>query len=129
MKNKKIVICGSIKFKEEMKKAQKELQENGFDVLIPEDSKNTTKSNIKREYSMLHFNKIADSSTDAILVLNFDKNDKKNYIGPNSFAEIALAFFLNKKIYLLNDLYEPYKDELSAWEVITLNGDIKNIQD
>ncbi len=129
MNNKKIVICGSMKFKEEMKKAQKILQDNGFDVLIPEDPKNIINSTMKREYSMLHFNKIADSHTDAILVLNFDKNDKKNYIGPNSFAEIALAFFLNKRIYLLNDLYEPYKDELLAWEVITLNGDIKNIKD
>ena len=31
----------------------------------------------------------------------------------------------NKKVYLLNDIYEPYKDELIAWGVIPLNGNLK----
>ena len=49
----------------------------------------------------------------------------QNYIGPNSFAEIAFGFYFNKKVYLLNDIYEPYKDELIAWGVIPLNGNLK----
>jgi len=46
-----------------------------------------------------------------------------NYIGANSFAEIALAFYLGKKIFLLNDVYSLYEDELSAWGAVPLKGE------
>ena len=72
--------------------------------------------------------RIVDDATDAVLIINEDKEGKSNYIGPNSFAEIAMAFFNNKKIFLLNDIYEPYMDELSAWGVVCLNGDLGKIK-
>lgn len=34
----------------------------------------------------------------------------------------------NKKVYLLNDIYEPYKDELLGWRVTPLKGDISKIK-
>ena len=37
---------------------------------------------------------------------------------------IYIYFYHNKRIYLLNDIYEPYKDELEAWGVIPLNGNL-----
>jgi hypothetical protein len=36
---------------------------------------------------------------DAVLVLNFDKNGIKNYIGGNTFLEIGFAHVLNQKIF------------------------------
>lgn len=51
-----------------------------------------------------------------------------NYIGPNTFAEIAFATYYKKEVYLLNDIYEPYKDELIAWHVIPLKGDFRKLK-
>lgn len=52
--------------------------------------------------------------------------DIPNYIGANTFAEIAIAFYFGKKVFLLNDIYEPYSDELIAWGAIPLKGEIKD---
>ena len=77
--------------------------------------------------SRAHFDKICNSDNEIILVVNAPKNGIENYIGPNSFAEIAFGFYFHKKVYLLNDIYDPYKDELMGWNVIPLKGDLKKL--
>ena len=62
-----------------------------------------------------------------ILVINDAKNDIENYIGANSFAEIAFGFYFNKQVYLLNGIYEPYKDDLIGWNVNTLKGNLDKL--
>ena len=42
---------------------------------------------------------------------------------------MAFAFYHNKKVFLLYDVYEPYKDEILGWDVIPLNGNIKTLID
>ena len=42
--------------------------------------------------------------------------------------EVFYAFYKDKKIYLLNDIYEPYRDELEGWNAICLNGDLNKIK-
>ena len=123
--SKRIVICGSMKFKESIFRVSEELQQKGYEVLIPEEAIRDMK---KEEASKLHFNKVADDKTDAIIAINENKKDITNYIGPNTFAEIGLAFYKDKKIYLLNDIYEPYRDELEGWNAICLNGDLNKIE-
>lgn len=85
---------------------------------------------VKKEYDYIryHFNEIKES--DAILVLNFDKNGIKNYIGANTFLEIGYAHVLNKRIYLLNDMPDQsyIKDELEAMEPTVINGDLSKIK-
>ena len=130
MKN--IVLCGSMAFIGKMKECAKSLSENGFVPIVPDEDiggliGESEKNEYKRKVSRIHFDKIADRNTYAILVVNERKNDKDNYIGANTFAEIALAFYFGKKIYILNDLYEPYSDELLAWESQFLMGDVRNI--
>ena len=122
---KTIVICGSMKVKDEIIRVSEELKKIKYNVLLPVECMEGKEKSIA---SRAHFNRIADSSTDAILVVNSTKNGVDNYIGPNSFAEAALAFFCNKKIYLFNDIYEPYQDELIGWGVISLNGNLSNIK-
>ena len=39
-----------------------------------------------------------------------------------------MAFYFNKKIYVLNDIYEPYRDELEGWNVVALKGNLEAIQ-
>lgn len=83
----------------------------------------------KRIATKKHFQKIKES--DILLVLNYDKNGIKNYIGGNTFAEIAYAYGLNIchnkniEIYTVNPLPEdlPYSEELKAWKIRQWEGE------
>lgn len=128
----KIVLSGSMLFINDMKKCAEILDKFNYEVIVPEEDiwneiSMLEISDYKRRVSMLHFSKIADVSTDSILVLNKRKEGIDNYIGANTFAEIVVAFYFHKKVYLLNDFYKPYEDELEAWGVIPLKGDLKKL--
>jgi hypothetical protein len=144
-----ITICGSIAFHAEMDEAKKELEalghevklppyevkdENGVMIPVKEYYAKRKASNIdagwiwerKAEAIKWHFDKVAWS--DAILVLNYDKNDITNYIGPNTFLEVGLAFYLGKKIFFLRDIPEmSSKEEYLAMGPIVIHGDLKKI--
>jgi len=74
-----------------------------------------------------HFSEI--EKCDAILVMNYEKHGKKNYIGPNVLMEMSTAFYLNKPIYVLNGLPEdsPLIDEVLGLEPVFLYGDISKL--
>lgn len=120
----KIVICGSMKFKDKIIEVSDNLKKLGYEIELP---KECMKGEPKEIASRAHFNRIQNKETDAILVVNCDKPNLTNYIGPNSFAEIAFAFYFHKKIFLLQDIYEPYKDELIGWNTIPLNNALESI--
>lgn len=122
MKN--IVLCGSMKVVDEIIKVQKELEDRGWNVLLPKECMEGLPKVIA---SRKHFERIIDKDNEYILIVNATKKGIDNYIGPNSFAEIAFSFYFNKKVYLLNDKYEPYLDELDGWGVIPLYGDLDKI--
>jgi hypothetical protein len=74
-----------------------------------------------------HFVKV--ERADAVLVLNYDKNNIPNYIWPNTFLEIGLAFHLDKKIYLLNPIPEIwYKEEILGMFTTVIDWDFTKIQ-
>ena len=133
----KIAIVASMRFSKEMIEAGKYLNEKGHTTILPvsvekhiendslkeeEDSNTKIKGDLIRGY----YKKIEES--DALLVLNYDKNGIKNYIGGNTFIEMAFACVLNKPIYLLNRIPElSYTSELEAMEPIILNGDLEMV--
>lgn len=123
--NKNIVLCGSMKVKEEIIRVSNELISMGYKVLLPKECMEGLPKEIA---SRAHFERIINDNNEIVLIVNATKNNIENYIGPNSFAEIAFAFHFNKEIYLLNDLYEPYKDELIGWKVIPLKGNLENLK-
>lgn len=123
--NRNIVICGSMKVKDDILKTALVLQSRGYDVLLPEEC---MRGEVKIVVSRAHFDRIVNPENKVILIANVEKNGIENYIGPNTLAEIAMAFYYNKRIYLLNDIYEPYRDELVGWGVICLKGNIDNIR-
>ena len=130
---KKIVISGSISLSDKMKNIANQLTDMGYMVVIPEEVEwdnipQNKYDEYKKELSMQYFNEIAKEDTYAVLAVNDVKRGIENYIGASTFAEIAIAFFFGKKIFALNDIYEPYKDELSAWGVIPLNGKLSDIK-
>lgn len=120
-----VVLCGSMKIKDRIVEVSQDLEKLGFNVLLPVECMQGLDKVIA---SRAHFNRIADPNNEIILIVNDTKNGIENYIGPNSFAEIAFGFFYNKRVYLLNDIYEPYIDELLGWKVIPLKGKLKNIK-
>jgi hypothetical protein len=85
-------------------------------------------SSVKREYDYIRYHYHEIVSSDAILVLNFDKNGVKNYIGGNTLMEIGFAHVHDKKIFLLNPIPDmPYKDEIEATDPVVLSGDLSKI--
>ncbi|MBR6820757.1 MAG: hypothetical protein IKM55_00865 [Bacilli bacterium] len=124
--NKNVVLCGSMKFKNEIVKISERLRGLGYNVLLPEEC---MRGEDKLIASRAHFNRIVDPNNGIILVVNATKNGIPNYIGPNTFAEIAFDFFHNKKVFLLNDIYHPYDDELLGWKVICLKGNLNKIKE
>lgn len=120
-----IVICGSMKIKDRIIEIGDILKEKGFNPLLPVEC---IKGLDKLIASRAHLDRIVDPSNEIVLIVNDTKNGIDNYIGPNSFAEIAFGFYYHKRVYLLNDIYEPYKDELLGWNIIPLKGDISKIK-
>lgn len=120
----RIVLCGSMKLKERIFEVERYLKNKGYEVVTPKEFRVEM---TKADASKLHFDEIANEKTDIVLAVNETKNGIENYIGPNTFAEIAMAFYFNKKIYLLNDIYELYKDELEGWSVIPLKRNLNNL--
>lgn len=134
----KITICGSMKFMTEMLAAQKQLELSGHQVILPvwenlhtSESNQNNLLNKKREYIAEHIRKIVQS--DAILVLNYNKNNIQNYIGGNSLIEIGIAFEHDKKIFILNpppsETVLSYSLEIESLNPIVINGDLSLITD
>lgn len=69
----------------------------------------------KRKENRRHFQKIKQS--DAILVLNYPTGKSLNHIGGSTFGEIAVAFFMGKRIFLANPIPRDsiFREELQAW--------------
>jgi hypothetical protein len=79
----------------------------------------------KREASRRHMQQIRNPETAAVLVVNVDRPGAHDYIGPNALAEIGVAFADERKVFLLQGMPKPYEDELKAWGVTCLNGDLR----
>ena len=145
-----ITICGSIAFYDEMLDIKKKLEQLGHQIKLPPFEVKDENGNmipIKEYYSRrksetdaaswiwdrkedamrMHFQKVEWS--DAVLILNYDKNNISNYVGANTLLELGLAFHLNKKLFLLNDIPEiGYKEEILGMKPIIINNDLTKIK-
>lgn len=143
----KIAICASLNFTHEIKKIADELEVLGFEVSIPKSAEKILRGEfsldeIKGEKENGTFSERAIKfdairayheiikSSDAILIVNLEKNNVKNYIGGNTFLEMGFAHILNKPIYLFNNIPEMiYTDEIRAMQPIIIGGDLVKIHD
>ncbi|MFL6120637.1 hypothetical protein [Actinophytocola sp.] len=82
-------------------------------------------TDLKRKASRRHIAHIRHHATAAVLVVNVDRDGVRNYVGPNSFAEISIAFADDRQVFLLQGMPEYYADELAAWGVNCLQGDLR----
>ena len=127
-------------FAREQLKAKRKLERNGHSVLLTDNIKDYANSpNIKKsfeeelqlclKYDIMRgfFNKIAES--DAFLVCNYPNKDIGGYIGTSVLMELGLAYYLNKKIYLLYDIdqSQKYALEIAIINPVILNGDLSKV--
>lgn len=136
----KIALCYSMQYAEKAKEMQDMLATLGHTAYVSSENheyfgkddseKEKIKLYHKYETDILneYFGVIANA--DAILVLNYDKHGITNYIGGNTFLEMGIAYFLAKKIFLLNPIPDMpyYKTELIAMKPVVIDGDLRKIQ-
>lgn len=123
----------------QMLDAEKELLQKGHEVVLPKHTKEyaemglgadtsheSIKDKIEQDLIRDYFEEIKNS--DAVLIINIDKNGTANYIGGNAFLEMGFAHVLSKPIYILNEIPKVfYKDEILAMQPIILSGDLSKI--
>ncbi|MBU4466579.1 hypothetical protein KKF47_00755 [Patescibacteria group bacterium] len=136
----RIGIIGSMQFTEKMLEARGELSKLGHEAFVTDLHKAFVgKTDEEKEKIKLHQKYNMDAirefwramqGADAVLVLNYDKNGVKNYIGGNTLMEIGFAHVLNQKIFLLNPIPEIpyYKTEIEAVKPVIINGNLSKIE-
>lgn len=134
----KIFICASKHNYHHIADIQEQLEGEGHIITLPNSYDNpgkeqATKDLGSEEHSkwkgeMIRLQKEKVSSNDAILVLNFDKGDHKNYIGGATFLEVYQAFDLGKKIFFYNPIADcKLRDEILGMSPVVVNGDLSLI--
>ena len=136
----RIGIIGSMQFTDKMIEYRDKLEKLGHAAFITDLHKSMIgKSDEEIEKIKLHQKNNMDAirefwrmmqGADAVLVLNFDKNGIKNYVGANTLMEIGFAHVLDQKIFILNDIPEfPYsRTEIEAVKPIVINGNLELIK-
>ncbi|WP_447912996.1 hypothetical protein [Microbacterium phyllosphaerae] len=118
---------------DQMRQVRDVLFHQGIESLIPDTdevspcSSSEEMNEMKRVASLRHFEYIQDAQTAAVLVVNVDKDGQNDYIGPNSFAEIAVAVAAGRRVYLMYGTPLAYSDELQAWGARELNGRLETL--
>ncbi|RJO59226.1 hypothetical protein C4546_03320 [Candidatus Parcubacteria bacterium] len=127
-------------FAKEMLDIKNRLEQSGHVCYLPEGTEayaggqvkhsggsEGAKLKIANDLIRKHYDLIKTS--DAILILNYDKNGVKNYIGGNAFLEMGFAHILGKVIYLLNPLpdIDFIHQEIEAMQPIVLNGELNRL--
>lgn len=127
--SRRIVLIGSMGVYPLIKQCAETLGSLGIQTIVPDEEDEAIHQlslfefeHFKRRVSFAYLRKIRDPRTYCVLAVNVDRHGILNYVGPNTFAEIAVAFAQSKKIYLLQGMPEAYVDELSAWRAISLRG-------
>lgn len=145
MKSVVVTICSSANFYKKVMQLQSQLEKHGHQAIIPHTAEKMKKSG---DYDASHYRtwlKDADDyhkksslmrghfkeveKGDVLLVVNEEKHGAKNYIGGNVLIEMALGFYLNKPIYILNDIPEAsnFLEEIIAMEPVVLKGDTEKL--
>lgn len=128
--SRRVILCGSLSFYHIITEIHEKLLINGIPS-IPPSSPNINLSTIsetevRRLEAYKHLKRIRDPRTHSILVVNPKKHGINDYIGPSTFAEIAVAFAQSKPIYILFDYPDVFESEFTEWRATPLLGNIDN---
>jgi len=140
MKKPVVTICSSANFYRKAVELQIFLEKAGYQTIIPSTAEKMKKTgdydvshyrtwltnsddyHKKTRLMQTHFKEIENG--DVVLIINEEKHGVANYIGGNVLIEMALAFYLSKPIYILNDIPEQstFMEEIIAMAPIVLHG-------
>ena len=126
-------------FAKEMIALQEKLTSFGHSVSIPcdadlhaddpniiDDLERDRKHLVENDIIKTCFNLIAKS--DAVVFLNLPKNGVDGYIGTSSLMEMGLAYYLDKKIFLMHPHPDPdvhrWAHEVASFAPTILNEDL-----
>ena len=134
----KILIICSKKFYDKIPNIKNALEESGHKIYLPNcyDKPQTEEEmwklgkNAHQEFKAKMYKQSEEiiSKMDAVLVLNFDKENQRNYIGGATFLEMYDAFRLDKKIFLYNDIPKGMLyDEIEGFAPVIIHGDLTKI--
>ena len=95
---------------------------NSFHVPLQKERKKEMglEKHVQWKAAMMRKDPINIAPRDGILVLNFEKNGQKNYIGGAIFLEMYTTWGMKKKIFL----YNPIPDCIFTNELVGLNPSI-----
>jgi hypothetical protein len=135
----KIFIICSKNFYDKIPKIKESLEKNNHKILLPNcfdapetESKYRKMGEVEHSKWKSKMFKQSDENIlncDAVLVLNFKKNNQSNYIGGATFLEMYDAFRANKKIFLWNSIPEGIlKDEIIGFNPVQINRDLNKIK-
>lgn len=144
--SKTIVICSSAAFYKHVCELADQLEAKGFTVVIPATARKMRETNDfdvaayktwyenaddftkKQAFMDAHFAEIAQG--DVILVVNDKKHGVEGYIGPNVLMEMAIAYYLQKPIYVLNTVTPEVSvyEEVMGMQAVQLDGSIQNLE-
>lgn len=134
-KGPRIAICGSMRFFNQMMALGERLRDAGLTVTVP--SKEETQidysgvpdeelARLKRGFIDGYLKEI--EKADAILVANFDQPGIKGYVGANTLMEVAFAYALKKRIFVLNALGpQPCRPEILGLQPLFIGEKITTI--
>lgn len=128
-------------FSKEMLEAQKQLEEMGHETLVPPDTKvhlndpDLKKDVARQEVHSRETNVMIDcykliKESDAVLLLNYKKNNQPGYIGASALMELGVAYYLGKKLFMLFPVQESHyaSMEIKVMSPTILDGDIAHLQ-
>lgn len=102
---------------------------NSYDAPETEQTLRGTPAHAAWKAKMIRRSEAVIRQTDAVLVVNGEKDGVKGYVGGATFLEIYDAFRLKKRIYFLNPLPDGIlKDELIGFSPVILNNDLTKIK-
>ena len=139
----KITIWWSMTFAKEQFEAKEFLEKKWHTILVSDDIEhfidNPNKKHsqsfeeelkfcLESDIMRLFYNKINES--DAFLVCNYPKKWIDWYLGTSVLMELAIAYFTNKKVFLLFniDKTQSYALEVNVFNPIILNWDLSKIK-
>lgn len=142
---KTITICSSASFYEHANDVADQLEKLGFEPIAPSTARlmkergeydvskyktwfeNEADIHKKTEYVDRHIAEV--EKADAILVVNDEKKGVQGYIGMNVMIEMAIAYYLDIPIFVLNKVKKdhPAYEEVLGLNCTVLNGDLSQL--
>ena len=130
MKHMKIAISGNVYMLPDILEVQEKLEARKHEVIPIYEfvEQLSEKSEKKKEKNRLSFFEKLKKSDALLIVNNYQKKGRSNYISGSSFLEMGFAHALGKKLFLLQGVPEvSYKDEILAMKPTILKGNLNKI--